>query len=192
VEIKNTKTEKKRISNFNLAKTEAWLRNQAKIGWKLTEVKSGILFHTFVFVKSTPGDYLYFAPAYFGKKQKLWNTSYGIINYIKRTYKGKDVSKKGFSGWICIKQSDATDIEDIRKHLQYRENCIRKGYLQDFALFAIPACVLAIAGLLVKEKLPFYCFSAFIGTLSTIPAIQLILHKTNSKKVYANFDKSER
>jgi hypothetical protein len=187
VNPENIRIERKHISNANLAKTEKWLRNQANLGWKLSEVRTNVFYDTFVFIKSTPCDYMYFAPASFAKLPKLQNTSLGVINYIKNTYGGKKISEENLNGWIHIKMNESIDIEDIRKNLQYRENCIMKEYLLYFICFIVSAFAMLSIGLLSDLPLPFYSMPVLVAVISLIPAIKLVVHKINCIKSYSNF-----
>ncbi len=186
----DVKIEKRHICNSNLSKTEMWLRNQAKLGWKLSTVKSGVFFDSFVFTKGSPCDCLYFATASFAKLPNLQNTSLGVINYIKNTYGGKDLSKKEFNDWICIKRTKITNIEDIMKNLQLRENCIKKEYLIYFMVFVLLAFAMFVVGLLSSAAFLFYMISAVMGVIAVFPAVKLIVHKINCKKAYADLFKN--
>ena len=182
--------EKRHISNANLAKTEKWLRDQAEAGWKLSEVKMGILRDTFVFIKCKPCDNAYFSHVFFYKLPKLQNTSFSVIDYIKSTYGGKKLSPKDYNGWICLKISNITDVDDVRNNLIYRENCIRTEYIIYFTAFLVPAIIMLLVGIFARESLPFYGFPSFIGAISAIPAVKLVLHKKNCKEAYTDFLKS--
>lgn len=183
----NLKIEKKHVSNSNLAKTEKWLRDQAKLGWKLSKVTSNVFYNTFLFVKSTPCDDVYFAPASFPKMPKFESISYGAIQHIKNAYSGKPVQGEQLAWWIHFKMQNITDAEDVRKHLQYRENCIRKEYLLDFVFFIISAVALFAVGLFAKAIYSFYSLPILMFAISVWSLMKLVVHNRNCKKAYADF-----
>ncbi len=183
----NSRLEKKHINNATLAKTEMWLHEQARTGWKLSDVKDGPLFTTFHFIKCKPCDYVYFAPASFVKSPSYTDTSISVIHYIKSRYGGKKVSNKTFCSWIRVSKGKITDLQDVKKNLLYRENCIAKDYLLYFLGFAVLSLSMFAIGIIGLLPPIFYILPSLIGIAALIHLIKLIVHNRNCRKIYTNF-----
>ena len=184
-----TKIEKRYVCNTNLAKTEKWLRDQSKRGWKLTQVKSGAVRTAFTFTKAVPCDRLYFARAHFYKQPNLECTAQGVFNYIKSTYGGKPLQGTNYDGWYYIKRSDDTDLEDIRKNLQYREKCIQKEGLLFFISFFVCLISLLVINFLSAKVIRIDALVVLSGLLTLFYGAKLIYHHIGCKKAYADFKK---
>lgn len=178
---------KRYICNCNILKTEKWFSEQAKEGWKLSEVKSGIFCDTFVFCKSQPCDLVYLTYASFPKMPKYKKTSDGAVDYLIRTYGGKKLTKDTLCNWFAFKKNSITDVQDFSRNNFYREECIRKEYLTYFLSFLIISVVLLVFGLVGKAELLFYCLPVAAGVVSLLPLVKLIFHSLICKKAYIDF-----
>ncbi len=189
------KTEKKHVTDSNLAITEKWLREQSKLGWKLTDVKSGLFFCKFTFVKSNSRDNVYFAPAshlgykLFKLQKSYYFESNGELNYIKNNYGGKLVSKSDLNGWIAFKRSKITNPEDVKKNLMYREKYIRNCYLLYLISFFTISVLTAAAIFFSPTDTYFYSYSMSIilAFISMFFALKFFIHRKNCKIAYSDF-----
>ena len=179
---------KRYFSNATVLETERWLREEARLGWRLEHVKDGVFRNTYFFRKCDPSDEIIIAPVSFAKQPKYANTVSSVLAYLKVTYGGKHVSKNKFCLYIRLKRDKVTDIEDLKQNLIYREDCIKKDYLTWTLATAIPSAILCLVNLFGGNHWAIYLFVLFTGGFySMISLIKLLHHQVICKREFEAF-----
>lgn len=185
----NTKAVKRYASASTLALTELWLREEAKAGWRLIDVKHGAFSNKYFFLKSNDCREVYFGTVGFSEKEKsLRNTMISIQSYLKFKYHLKPLNNKKWCFWYKMKREHITDINDVKANLLIREKCISKSY--NMHLWISGVCSVLSAALLFWETSldgKLLIFLILFPLIFLIFLAKKINHKRNIKAAYKRF-----
>jgi len=186
IKPENRKAVTKYFSPSVLAKTELWLREEAKNGWRLDDVEEYVFFNKYYFIKSKNCDEVYLGTVAFDSREKnLSNTESSIKSYLKFKYHLKPLNNRQWCFWYKMKKEQITDIKDVKTNLLIREKCISRYYNKYLWVTGI-ASVLSLYFPFVSGIHNIF-FPILFSVLFVIFLIKKLNHKRTCKIAYKNF-----